>query len=899
MASPSRESLRAVNHSHVTHKPSPSLPFAVPDLLDGIPAGVLVLDPARRILYANHWWSEHTGLTADQLADSTLYDLLPDTEHAQADQALDRLFDTLEATSWEAHLEGPAGERVVTFSTQPVRIDGGATCAQVSCLDVTAHRHALDEGGTYQRDLARLRLESAVLHDIGAGCALTMDVAEVLRLIYVHASPLYRFSSFAILLYDADTGEVNTELYVREGQSSPPRRWSLVENGDPTTYALLNAQPLLIHDWSQEASHPATGEERLVEPNARSWLSVPLGSKDRVLGMICLQHTEPGAFSDADQRSLYAIADQATSFIENAQLHETQRKRVLQLEVVREVGQRIASYLELNGLLTNSAELLRDRFGYDRVRIYLKDHERDRLTLAAQSPSDPGWPARAIDFDRQDQDPLVWVAVHGRSRLSRDHSPSAASGTGSSELCVPIRFADRILGVLDAYRAGNGFDERDMFILESLSSQIAAGIENAELYEMVNKQLAEVSTLYMLSDQLSSSLDTNTVLDLVTDILKRVLNCRGCVIFLLDEDKEWLEIQVSSGIKPQWRQARLHLGEGIAGRVAQTGQPIYTPDTRQDPDFIVLDPAVRSLLVVPLMHKGQIIGTLNVDDDKPDAFPPDTVRILSIAGAQAAVAIENARLFEALRERAERLAQAHRELQESDRLRTEFVQNISHELRTPLTFIRGYVELLLDGALGRLKQRQVESLQIVAERTARVTQLVDDILALQQVERGDLHLMPVSLEQIAHAEVRSAKAMAEQEGLSLVEDYAPDLRPALGDPERLGRVFANLIGNAIKFTPGDSTITVRLSNEEDLIRADVIDEGIGIAEDHLERIFERFYQVDGSSKRRFRGTGLGLAIVKEIIDAHGGTITVSSEVGTGSTFSFTVPVAIDLLTEPA
>jgi PAS domain S-box-containing protein len=868
-------------------------------MLDGIPAGVLVLDPARRILYANDWWSEHTGLTADQLADSTLYDLLPETEHAQADRALGRLSDTLEATSWEARLEGLAGEMVVTFSARPVCIDGGVTCAQVSCLDVTAHRRALDEAERYQRDLARLRLESAVLYGIGVGCTLAMDVGEVLRLIYVHASQLYRFSSFAILLYDAGTGEVGIELQVHDGQSSSPRRWSLVESQDPVAYALLSAQPLLIDDWSQEASRPATGGEYLVEPNARSWLSVPLGSQDRVLGMIYLQHTEPGAFSEADQRSLYAIADQATLFIENAQLHETQRKRVLQLEVVRDLGQRIASYLELNELLTNSAELLRERFGYDRVRIYLNDHERDRLTPGAQSPSDPRCPARPIALDQQDQDPLVWVAMHGRSRLSRDRLPSAASGTGSSELCVPIRFADRILGVLDVYQAGNGFDERDLFILESLSSQIAAGIENAQLYEVVNKQLAEVSTLYMLSDQLSSSLDTNTVLDLVTDILKRVLNCRGCVIFLLDEDKEWLEIQVSSGIKPQWRQTRLRLGEGIAGRVAQTGQPVYIPDTRQDPDFIVFDPAVRSLLVVPLMHKGQTVGTLNVDDDKPDAFPPDTVRILSIAGAQAAVAIENARLFEALRERAERLARAHRELQESDRLRTEFVQNISHELRTPLTFIRGYVELLLDGALGQLTQQQVESLQIVAERTARVTQLVDDILALQQVERGDLHLVPVSLEQIAHAEVRSARAMAEQEGLSLVEDYAPDLRPALGDPERLGRVFANLIGNAIKFTPGSSTITVRLSNEEDLIRVEVIDEGIGIAEDHLERIFERFYQVDGSSKRRFRGTGLGLAIVKEIIDAQGGTINVSSEVGTGSTFSFTVPVATSPPADPA
>lgn len=698
------------NRSHVIHEPDLSSPISVSDLLDGTPAGVLVLDPTCRILYANRWWTDRLGLPIDQQTNSTLSELLREPEYARAKKALDHLFSTREATSWQAQLAGIAGEIVAAFSARPVYTDTGTMAAQVNCLDVTPYQRALDKADRYQRDLERLHLQ-------------------------------------------------------------------------------------------------------------------------------------------------------------------------------------IASYLDLKELLSHSAALLRERFGCDHVRIYLRDQDRDRLTLEAQNPPEAETRPSSVRLDPQSQDPLVWTTMHARSRATSGSPPRTIPGGRASRLCVPICFADQVLGVLDMDQSRHGFDERDQFILESLSSQIAAGIENAQLYEMVNQQLAEVSTLYMLADQISSSLDTHTILDRVTDILKRVLNCRGCVLFLLDEDKEWLEIQVSSGIKPQWRQARLRLGEGIAGRVAETGQPIYIPDTHQDPDFIVFDPAVRSLLVVPLTYKGQVIGTLNVDDDKPDAFPQDTVRILSIAGAQAAVAIENARLFEALRERAERLAQAHRELQESDRLRTEFVQNISHELRTPLTFIRGYVELLLDGALGRLTQQQVESLQIVAERTARVTQLVDDILALQQVERGDLNLVPLSLEQIAHAEVRSAKAMAEREGLCLMEEYAADLRPALGDPERLGQVFANLLGNAIKFTPGPGTITVRLTNVEGAIRAEVIDEGIGIAEDHLERIFERFYQVDGSSKRRFRGTGLGLAIVKEIVDAHGGTITVASEVGTGSTFSFAIPVA--------
>jgi signal transduction histidine kinase len=157
---------------------------------------------------------------------------------------------------------------------------------------------------------------------------------------------------------------------------------------------------------------------------------------------------------------------------------------------------------------------------------------------------------------------------------------------------------------------------------------------------------------------------------------------------------------------------------------------------------------------------------------------------------------------------------------------------------------------------------------------------------------GELHFAPVSLDEVARAPLRAAQATARQVGLTLIEDFDSDLRLVWGDRLRLDQIFDNLIGNAIKFTPQPGcTITVRLRNEGDYVRAEVIDQGIGIAPDQQTKIFDRFYQVDGSTTRRFGGTGLGLAIVKEIVDTHGGTISVKSELGVGSTFSFTVPVA--------
>jgi signal transduction histidine kinase len=343
----------------------------------------------------------------------------------------------------------------------------------------------------------------------------------------------------------------------------------------------------------------------------------------------------------------------------------------------------------------------------------------------------------------------------------------------------------------------------------------------------------------------------------------------------------------------------MRIGEGISGQVAQTARPLYIPDTELDPRFIVFDPEVRSLFVVPLIHKGEVIGTLNVDDNEQDAFSGDVGRLLTIAGAQAASAIVNAQLYHDLSERAQRLAQAHRELQESDQLKSEFVQNTSHELRTPLTFVKAYVELLLSDTLDPLTARQRSSLQIIADWTDRLVQLVDNVLTIQEVERGELDFELLDLADLVQTCVQSAQAIASQSGLSLAQEWPHDVYPVWGDRARLEQVFVNLIGNALKFSPSGGTVRVRLRNgggtdgRPPCVQADVIDEGIGIAPDQLTKIFGRFYQVDGSSTRRFGGTGLGLAIVQETVKAHGGTITVTSEMGAGSTFSLSLPAAVD------
>ena len=224
-------------------------------------------------------------------------------------------------------------------------------------------------------------------------------------------------------------------------------------------------------------------------------------------------------------------------------------------------------------------------------------------------------------------------------------------------------------------------------------------------------------------------------------------------------------------------------------------------------------------------------------------------------------------------------------------MRTEFVANVSHELRTPLTSIRGFLETLLEGKIE--DQATVRRfLEIINRETARLTRLIDDLLNLSKIEERQVvhRWQAVQLLDTVNRAVVMFQAQAEEQGLELVTELPAELPVVRGDPDMLAQVLINLLDNAIKFTPAGGRIIVRASANEENVRVDVEDTGIGIPPENLPRIFERFYRVEKSRSRELGGIGVGLAIVKHIIRAHGGKTGVESVVGKGSKFTFTLPI---------
>ena len=229
-------------------------------------------------------------------------------------------------------------------------------------------------------------------------------------------------------------------------------------------------------------------------------------------------------------------------------------------------------------------------------------------------------------------------------------------------------------------------------------------------------------------------------------------------------------------------------------------------------------------------------------------------------------------------------------------MKSEFVATVSHELRTPMTPIKGYVEFLLMGGAGQLNEQQLEFVSIIKTNIDRLSILVDDLLDVSRIEAGKVSLtfQPIDMREVIDDSVETLVQLSQEEQHPVMVDvHIPeDLPSVYGDLERVRQIVANLLDNAYKYSPENSTIVIRITQENSSVQVDIIDKGVGIFPDEHEKIFERFYRGENHMVMETAGTGLGLPIVKELVELHKGKIwlTSSGVPGEGSTFSFTLPI---------
>jgi signal transduction histidine kinase len=460
---------------------------------------------------------------------------------------------------------------------------------------------------------------------------------------------------------------------------------------------------------------------------------------------------------------------------------------------------------------------------------------------------------------------------------------------------MPLSVGDQVIGAFSIQDIRpNTYDERSVSFLKAVASQVSIAVENARLYEQERRRAEELAALNAVAGRLGQSLELQEILDAAMDAVVGVLNVNASAISLVDEEGRTLVLCAQRGLHYSHLGMEVPLQKGLSGHVVRTGEVMITGDLNNEARLAVVDfvrERIQAMAMVPMHARGQVVGVLSAMSHRPHEFTRREIALLQAVANQVGSAVENAQLFHEVREHADELEEAYARLKEADRLKDELIQNVSHELRTPLTFIKGYVQLLVSEDMGPLTEEQRNSLDVVARKTEHLTRLVEDFITLETVREETLDVVEVSLDHLLKSAVEISRPTVLAAGIQLEEEIPSNVGVVEVDAARINQVMDNLLSNAIKFSPSGGVITVRLREEGDALRVEVADTGIGIPPDKVGRVFERFYQVDGSSRRRFSGAGLGLAIVKCIIEAHGGEVGVESSLGEGSTFYFTLPKA--------
>ncbi len=784
---------------------------------------------------------------------------------------------------------------------------------QEKWLAKTLCRHtavALTNARLYQRTQQQLS-EIRTLYQASATMTANLDQDFVLQTVVAEMVRALKVDSCTIFVWDENKQGFNPAAYKsivyadeNESDDQPQiiglRNIEHLENY-PTVQRLFKTQK--IYSLRRGKTGLLDDIALLEDAGMQSILLVPLVRRKRMLGLLALgQLSQPRAFRQSELWLAQNLAGQAAVAIEHADLFSQAQRRVDELSTFHKIVLQLNTPLQLKMVLDSITESALDLIeDANNLHIYLYDAATQQYTFGSALWRD-GRREAAVKAVRSNG-LTATVVQSGKALVINDASShplfqsQQASSWGLDSIAgFPLKHGDQVIGAFTiAYTKRHTFSEDELLLLNLLADQAAVAVKNAGLFDEAERRLQDMSALVDMAQQVTRNLQLDSVMDTTVQILQKLLNARASTITMLSDDETELIVTAGAGINPDIiGQARMKLGEGISGEVVKQGELVYINDAHNEPNFLFFSDVIRSLLVVPLIVRDKVIGTLTVDSDRPNAFSESDIQLMLIAAAQVGVAISNAGLFAEVEERAVELAVAYEELKESDRLKDELVQNVSHELRTPLTFVKGYVDLLMEGEMGLLNPGQIEALEIVSVKTDEITRLIEDIITLQRIDAGNLQLEAVSMSDFLKTAVASHQIVASQKGLHVIYKKPATQAMVYMDKGRMSQVVDNLINNALKFSPDGGAISITVTERESDVLVSIADEGIGIPEDKQRKIFERFYQVDGSSRRRFGGTGIGLALVKRIINAHKGKIWVESEVDRGSSFFFALPRVIEV-----
>jgi GAF domain-containing protein len=743
------------------------------------------------------------------------------------------------------------------------------------------------------------------------------DVQPVFDAILANATPLCNAQNAILFLADGEefrvVGSRNTAPEFLAALASLPRFGPKTGLGR----VAKEKRPVHIPDVFDDDAYREGDPARLATirvAGARTWLGVPLLKGTALIGALVMYRKEPEPFADAQISLLQTFADQAVIAIENVRLFKELEERNRAL--VDALEQQTATS-EILGVISRSptdAQPVFEAIAANAARLCSADDaqvlrvEGDHLRLIA-ARGEPSMPS----MRRLTRGHLVGRAVIDRTTihvrdlaeaLAEYPETTAARHGVQSALAVPLLRDDVVLGVIRVSRKQvRPFTDKQAALLKTFADQAVIAIENVRLFNELQartreltRSVRQLTALGEVGQAVSSTLDVETVLTTIASRASQLAGTETCAVYEYDEVREEFHLRATHNVDERvlalTRVRPIRKGEGVAGSVAETREPVQLEDITTEGGYhgplrdALLAAGVRAVLAVPLLREARLIGSLIVTRNTPGRFAEEIIALLQTFATQSAIAIQNARLYRELEAKG-------RELEAASRHKSQFLANMSHELRTPMNAILGYTELMADGIYGDVPDAMRDVLGRVEVSGRHLLGLINDVLDLSKIEAGQLSLTlaDYSMKEVVDAVVTAVDALAAEKHLRLRVELAAELPTGRGDQRRLAQVLLNLVGNAIKFTE-HGEVAVRVGVAAGLFVVAVSDTGPGVALADQERIFEEFQQADTSTTRPKGGTGLGLAIARRIIAMHGGRIWVESTPGEGATFRFTMPVRV-------
>ena len=467
-------------------------------------------------------------------------------------------------------------------------------------------------------------------------------------------------------------------------------------------------------------------------------------------------------------------------------------------------------------------------------------------------------------------------------------------------ISAPLIIDDEVVGAISLWRTKvEPFDERTTTMLRAFAAQAAAAVRNVHLVRALEarrlelaRKVEQLQALSEVGETVSSTLVLDEVLFKIILNAVRFAECDGGSIMEYVEADRCFLARTTYPSSPELlaglRRLQIELDKTLVGRAAREGRPIGLPDialVERDVHLqLLFEDGWRSVLAVPVLRGGQIIGAMVVRRKTPGEFTDEVKEFMETFASQSALAVFNARVFRELERKTA-------ELQVASQHKSDFLASMSHELRTPLNAIIGFSEVLLERMFGELNERQDEYLHDILNSGKHLLELLNEILDLSKVEAGrmELEVSVFSLRGTIEHAIALVRERAALHSIAVTLEMDPSLDLIETDELRFKQVMLNLLSNAVKFTPNGGRVAVRAVRTGQRLAVTVTDSGIGIRHEDRERIFESFQQGQRGPSRE-EGTGLGLTLCRRIVTLMGGTMSLQTEVGVGSTFGFTVPL---------